>query len=207
MLLLAALKGIAQGYIVTAPAMLVMSLVGKEASLGSLLSVGGVLSAFLLYIVGRTTSPRHRIYLFTSGLLLFAAGAMMNALLFDRLGVLLFLLLMVLGRPLGDIAYFTIQMSVIDTVSAIERRNQYAYIVNQEVGFFAGRILGCGLFILLAWCVSNAFALRYAPAVGCVHTIAVDPGRAVVVERLLRKRQYGIGETSRWIGCPCIAFP
>ncbi|MGA2500696.1 MAG: MFS transporter, partial [Tepidisphaeraceae bacterium] len=60
MQLLALLKGIGQGYIVTAPAMLVMSLVGKEGSLGTLLSAGGVLSAILLYILGRTTQPRHR---------------------------------------------------------------------------------------------------------------------------------------------------
>src|SRR5208282_1215528 len=64
MQLLAVLKGIGQGYIVTAPAMLVMTLVGKEGSLGALLSASGVLSAILLYILGRTTLPRHRIYLF-----------------------------------------------------------------------------------------------------------------------------------------------
>ena len=75
MQLLALLKGIGQGYIVTAPAMLVMSLVGKEGSLGTLLSAGGVLSAILLYILGRTTQPRHRIYLFAAGWTLFALGA------------------------------------------------------------------------------------------------------------------------------------
>lgn len=162
MQLLAILKGLAQGYIVTAPAMLIMTHVGKEGSLGAILSVGSVFAAILLYILGRTTMPRHRIYIFAIGLSLFALGALANAVLYNKLGVLLFMLLLVLGRPLADIAYFTIQLLVIDTVSAIEKRNQYAYICVQECGFYLGRFAGCGLFILLATQVSNTFALRYA---------------------------------------------
>jgi hypothetical protein len=159
---LAILKGLAQGYIVTAPAMLIMTHVGKEGSLGTILSGGSVLAAILLYILGRTTGPRHRIYLFAIGLSLFALGALANALLFNKLGVLLFMLLLVLARPLADIAYFTIQLLTIDTVSAIEKRNQYTYIFVQEFGFYIGRFAGCGLFILLATQVSSTFALRYA---------------------------------------------
>ncbi|HEU5125314.1 MAG TPA: MFS transporter [Verrucomicrobiae bacterium] len=159
---LAILKGLAQGYIVTAPAMLIMTHVGKEGSLGTILSAGSVLAAILLYILGRTTGPRHRIYLFAIGLSLFALGALANALLFNKLGVLLFMLLLVLARPLADIAYFTIQLLAIDTVSAIEKRNQYTYIFVQEFGFYIGRFAGCGLFILLATQVSSTFALRYA---------------------------------------------
>lgn len=162
MQLLAVLKGLAQGYIVTAPAMLIMTHVGKEGSLGTILSVGSVLSAILLYILGRTTKPKHRIYLFAIGLSLFALGALANGILFNKFGVLLFMVLLVLGRPLADIAYFTIQLLVIDTVSAIEKRNQYAYIFVQEFGFYIGRFAGCGLFILLATQVSNTFALRFA---------------------------------------------
>lgn len=162
MQLLAILKGLAQGYIVTAPAMLIMTHVGKEGSLGTILSVGSVLSAILLYILGRTTQPKHRIYLFAVGLSLFALGALANGILFNKFGVLLFMVLLVLGRPLADIAYFTIQLLVIDTVSVIEQRNQYAYIFVQEFGFYLGRFTGCGLFILLATQVSNTFALRFA---------------------------------------------
>jgi YQGE family putative transporter len=181
MQLLAVLKGIGQGYIVTAPAMLVMSLVGKEGSLGTLLSAGGALSAVLLYILGRTTAPRHRIYLFAAGWSLFAMGAAANAVLFDKLGVLLFMLLLVLGRPLADVAYFTIQMLVIDTVSTIENRNKYSYIFSQEFGFYIGRFSGCGLFILLANCISDQFALRYALLViGLLQLLSVPVARGIL---------------------------
>jgi YQGE family putative transporter len=181
MQLMAILKGLAQGYIVTAPAMLVMRHVGQEGSLGALLSLGSVASAILLYILGRTTQPRHRIYLFGVGLALFALGALANAILFNKLGVLVFMLLLVLGRPLADIAYFTIQLLVIDTVSGLERRNQYAYIFNQEFGFYLGRFLGCGLFLLLAYQVSGEIALRYALLiVGVVQLLSVVVARTIL---------------------------
>jgi MFS transporter, YQGE family, putative transporter len=162
MQLLAILKGLAQGYIVTAPAMLVMRLVGQEGALGTLQAAGGILSAFLLYVIGRTTQPSHRLAIFTLGLVLFAAGGLANAILFNAAGVLIFMACLLLGRPLHDIAYFPIQMQVIDAVSAVENRNKFAYIFNQEFGFFIGRFAGCGLFILLANQISDTFALRYA---------------------------------------------
>jgi YQGE family putative transporter len=181
MQLLAFLKGIGQGYIVTAPAMLVMTLVGKEGSLGTLLSAGGILSAIALYILGRTTGPQHRIYLFVAGWTLFALGALANAALFNTLGVLLFMLLLVLGRPLADIAYFTIQMLVIDTVSAIEHRNKYAYFFSQEFGFYIGRFSGCMLFIMLARYVSNDIALRYALLViGILQLLAIPVAKTIL---------------------------
>jgi YQGE family putative transporter len=181
MQLLAILKGLAQGYIVTAPAMLVMRLVGQEGALGTIQAVGGILSAFLLYAIGRTAKPSDRIMIFTIGLALFAAGGLANALLFNAAGVLIFMVCLLLGRPLHDIAYFPIQMQVIDTVSAIEQRNKFAYIFNQEFGFFIGRFAGCGLFILLANYVSDTFALRYALLIiGLVQLLSIWMAKRVL---------------------------
>lgn len=181
MQLLAILKGLAQGYIVTAPAMLVMRLVGQEGALGTIQAVGGILSAFLLYLIGRTTKPEHRLVIFTIGLMLFALGGLANALLFNAAGVLVFMACLLLSRPLHDIAYFPIQMRVIDTVSAIEKRNKFAYIFNQEFGFFIGRFAGCGLFILLADYVSDTFALRYALLIiGIVQLLSIAVANGIL---------------------------
>jgi YQGE family putative transporter len=181
MQVLAILKGLAQGYIVTAPAMLVMRLVGQEGALGTIQAVGGILSAFLLYLIGRTTKPAHRIVIFTIGLSLFALGGLANALLFNAVGVLLFMVCLLLARPLQDIAYFPIQMRVIDTVSAIENRNKFAYIFNQEFGFYIGRFAGCGLFILLANYSSDTFALRYALLIiGVVQLLSIWMAKRVL---------------------------
>jgi YQGE family putative transporter len=181
MLLLAVLKGIVAGYIVTAPAMLIMKLVGGEGTLGTILSLGGILSAVLLYIIGRTTTPSHRVAIMAGGCVLFAAATVPNALLFNKTGVYLFMGLMLLARPLYDIAYFTIQMLVIDTVAELENRNKYSYIFNQEFGFFLGRLLGCGFFIILAWKISDTFALRYALLfIGAIQLLSIVLAKSLI---------------------------
>ena len=162
MIRLSVLKGLAQGYIVTAPAMLIMKLVGNEDVLGTVQAVGAVVSAILLYIIGRISKPGHRIYIFTLGLLLFAAGAFINAGLYSSLGVVLFMLCLIMARPLLDVAYFPIQLKVIDLVAAIEKRNEFSYFLNHEFGLYLGRLLGCGLFIVMTYLITEDFALQYA---------------------------------------------
>ncbi len=154
--------------------MLVMKLVGHEGALGTIQSSGAILSAFIMYLIGRNSKPKHRLIIFSFGLILFAFGALFNSLLFDAASVFVFMLCLLLAKPLLDIAYFPIQMKVIDYLSVLENRNQYAYFFNHEIGLFAGRLLGCGLFILLALDVSDVVALKYAlPIVGVLQVISI----------------------------------
>ncbi|MFT3683281.1 MAG: MFS transporter [Ferruginibacter sp.] len=162
LLSLALLKGLAQGFLVTAPAMLIMLLLGKEGALGTAQSIGAVISAVIMYILGRITKPSDRIKIFTAGLGLFALGAIINGALFNGTGVVIFILLLLIAKPLMDLAYFPIQFKVIDIVSKIEKRGEFAYILNHEAGLYAGRFLGAGTFLLLAYLISTEIALRYA---------------------------------------------
>ncbi|HEX5168669.1 MAG TPA: hypothetical protein VFW11_05815 [Cyclobacteriaceae bacterium] len=175
MLGLACLKGITQGYLVTAPAILIMRMVGNEGALGLAQGISGVATAIMLYVLGRTTKPEHRIYVFATGLSIFLIGSLSNAILFSALGVLLFVLSKVLFQPLHDIAYFPIQMRVIDVVSKIEQRNEFTYIFNHEFGLYVGRFFGLGLFIVLATYVSEEFALKYSLVVIAVLQMASIP--------------------------------
>ena len=162
LLSLALLKGLAQGFLVTAPAMLIMLLLGKEGALGTAQSVGAVIAAIIMYIIGRVSKPSGRVKIFATGLILFALGALLNGILFNALGVILFMLLLLIAKPLLDLAYFPIQFKVIDIVSKIENRGEFAYILNHEAGLYVGRFLGAGTFIVLAYTISTEFALRYA---------------------------------------------
>ena len=162
LLSLALLKGLAQGFLVTAPAMLIMLLLGKEGALGTAQSIGTVIAAIIMYIIGRVSKPSGRVKIFATGLILFALGALLNGILFNALGVILFMLLLLIAKPLLDLAYFPIQFKVIDIVSKIENRGEFAYILNHEAGLYVGRFLGAGTFIVLAYTISTEFALRYA---------------------------------------------
>lgn len=162
LLRLATLKGLVQGFLVTAPAMLIMLLVGKEGALGTAQSVGAIIAAVAMYIIGRNTSPKHRLYVFGAGLLLFAIAAVINGVLYSSLGVVLFMLFLLLAKPLLDLAYFPIQFSVIDILTKKEKRSEFAYILNHEAGLYIGRLTGAGTFLILAYCFSVEVALRYA---------------------------------------------
>lgn len=183
MLGLAGLKGMAQGYLVTAPAILIMRMVGDEGSLGLAQGISGVATAVMLYLLGRTTRPEHRVKIFAAGLLIFLVGTLANGILFSALGVLIFVLCKVLFQPLHDIAYFPIQMRVIDVVSKIEKRNEFTYIFNHEFGLYLGRFFGLGLFIFFATYISETFALKYSLIVIAVLQLASVPvARHIVSE-------------------------
>jgi YQGE family putative transporter len=162
LLSLSVLKGLVQGFLVTAPAMLIMLLIGKEGALGTAQSIGAIIAAVIMYVLGRISKPSDRIKIFTAGLVLFALGAVINGLLFNQTGVIVFILLLLIAKPLMDLAYFPIQFKVIDIVSKIEKRGEFAYILNHEAGLFAGRFLGAGTFLVLAYAISTEIALRYA---------------------------------------------
>lgn len=162
LLILACLKGLAQGFLVTAPAMLIMLLLGKEGALGTAQSIGAIIAAFVMYIIGRRSKPSHRIYIFSAGLICFTIAAIFNGVLFNSAGVILFMLFLLVAKPLLDIAYFPIQFNVIDIISKIEKRSVYAYILNHEAGLYVGRFTGAATFIILAYFYSTEFALRYA---------------------------------------------
>jgi YQGE family putative transporter len=162
MLGMALLKGLAQGAIVTAPIMLIMRLLGKEGTLGTLQSVAAVLSAVVLYLIGRMAKPQHRLLIFTIGLSIFTTGFLVNSVLFSGVGVIIFMMCITIARPLLEIAYFPILLGVIDKVAALENRNKFAYILNHEWGLYAGRLIGCGMFILLSVMISEDFALKHA---------------------------------------------
>lgn len=92
------MKGLVQGFLVTAPAMLIMLLVGKEGALGTAQSIGAIIAAIAMYIIGRNTSAKHRIYIFGTGLVLFAIAAIINGILYSSLGVNSFYVVLIVGQ-------------------------------------------------------------------------------------------------------------
>ena len=162
MIQLSILKGLAQGFIVTAPAMLMMKFFNSEGALGSAISIGAVIAAIIMLILGKISKPKHRLIIFSVGLICFFLASFFNGLLFNATGVIIFMFLLLIARPVLDIAYFPIQLKVIDVLSKIENRNEFSYILNHEFGLFIGRFIGASTFLLLAYFINADIALRYA---------------------------------------------
>lgn len=200
LLVLASLKGLAQGYLVTAPAMLIMRLLGKEGALGTAQSVGAIIAAVIMYVIGRVSKPEHRIYIFSAGLILFFVAALCNGILFNATGVILFMLFLLLAKPMLDISYFPIQFSVIDILSKIENRNEFAYILNHEAGLYVGRFIGAGTFILLAYYYSTEVALRYALIfIALAQLLSIFVAQNIIKEGKVLSKEHGIEEAEEKI--------
>lgn len=178
---LASLKGMVQGFLVTAPAILVMKLVGEEGTLGLIQSISGGLTAILVYVLGRVTKPRHRTSVFAVGLVVFFIGTFVNGIMFSAAGVVIFVLCKVIFQPLHDLAYYPIMLRTIDVVSRREKRNEYTYILSHEIGLFIGRAFGMILFLALAFGVSEDFALIFAlPIVGAIQLLSLPLAKNII---------------------------
>ena len=184
MLQMALLKGLAQGFIVTAPAILMMKFFASEGALGTAQSIGAIIAAIIMLILGKLSKPKHRLIIFSIGLICFFLASLFNALLFSSIGVIIFIFLLLIARPILDIAYFPIQLKVIDLLSELENRNEFAYILNHEFGLYVGRLIGAGTFLGIAFFGDADIALRYALLIiGTLQLLAI-----VIAKQLLTQQ-------------------
>lgn len=184
MLQMALLKGLAQGIIVTAPAILMMKFFESEGKLGMAQSIGAIIAAIVMLILGKLTKPKHRLLIFSIGLVGFFLATLFNSILFNSTGVIIFVFLLLIARPLLDIAYFPIQLRVIDILSNIENRNEFSYILNHEFGLFIGRLFGAATFLGIAYFINTDAALKYALLIiGALQLISI-----IIAKQLLKQQ-------------------
>ena len=101
--------------------------------------------------------------------------------MFSATGAIIFVLCKVIFQPLFDLPYYPIMMQTIDAVVKIEKRNEYTYILSHEFGLFLGRAFGLILFMVLAFVISQDFALKYALIlVGALQLIAYPLARNII---------------------------
>ena len=122
--------------------------------------------------------------IFSIGLIGFFLGSLINGIMFNSLGVIIFIFLLLIARPVLDIAYFPIQLKVIDLLSKIENRNEFSYILNHEFGLYVGRFLGAGTFLAIAFYVNADIALRYALLI-----IGILQLLSIIIAKQLLKQQ------------------
>lgn len=147
--LLSFLRGFTQLFATLVPVVLVFCILKQnEFLLGKIQSVGALTAGFLLYLVGRLSSPRHRLWLFMASALMLAFGACLNAILKTTGSALFMILVLLFFGPLLDVAYTTLYLRGADQVAKEEQRTRYTYIFAQEVCFYCGRALTLLLFLV-----------------------------------------------------------
>lgn len=161
MMLFAATKGIMQGTIMIFPILLILSIIGGVSMLGIIVSGGQILSAIMLYLIGRMAKPKHRMLIYTTSIVFFTVAIIIHFSFYSILGVILYNVLQFIAKPFHDVSYFPTEFKVIDIVSKIEKRSEFSYIVSHEFALFFGRISAILVVLFLTYNINADFALRY----------------------------------------------
>ena len=183
MILFSITKGVMQGSIMIFPILLIMSIIGGANNLGNIASGGQILSAIMLYIVGRYSKPKHRLTIYMISISLFVTAIFIHGYLYSVLGVVLYSILQFIAKPLHDVSYFPTEFRVIDIVSKKEGRNEFSYIINHELTLFIGRISSILIVLFLAYKVNVDFALRFGLFfIAVVMFLSIFVGKNIMVE-------------------------
>jgi len=156
--------GLKEAIVTFVPVLLVLTLVGKEAALGTVQSFSAILGSILIYTLGKKLGTQHRINLIAISVLIAVLGAVLFGILYSAIGVLIFFASQALSEPFIWVSSQSINYDLIDMDNK-DPNQHYAYVCDQEIYLNGGRVVGILLFMLLLFLTSNTFALRFAPLV------------------------------------------
>ena len=174
-------KGVMQGAIMIFPILLILSIIGGVNILGAIVSGGQVISAIVLYIIGRKAKPKHRLLIYIVAISFFTVAILIHASIYSVIGVIIYNILQFIAKPLHDVSYFPIEFRVIDIVSKKENRSEFSYIINHEFTLFIGRVSAILIVLLLAYKISADFALRFGLLfIAGIMILSILLGRSII---------------------------
>ncbi len=147
------------------PALVVVSLIGNESTLGTLQSLVAIIGAVVIYFIGRRTATHHRIAVLSASVALLVVCSVFFTFFPTTLTAILFITGLTLSSQVSWTALSPLQMNVIDREESGDPTNNYAYVVDRETFLNSGRVISMGIFFGLIYLSSQTFALRIIPLV------------------------------------------
>lgn len=177
------LLGLVDGLNAFITVLMVLILVGKENTLGTFQSAAAVISAFVIYTLGKRLNVKYRIFILQLSFALGIAGALMFGITYNSIGVLIFFIMGSISLPLQWMAVNSLNYDLIDKQNRNDT-NAYAFVFDQDIYLCAGRILAIMIFILFINLYSNEFALRYAPLLLALFQILLLPVALAIEKKI-----------------------
>ena len=157
------IEGSVEGVTYTMPALLFLTFIGTESTLGFMETASVLLSTLPVYLLGRYIAPKHRVHLLSASIASLLIGAIYLAIYFGKTGAFTFYFFNKIAFLLNSFVYVAIRLRSIDVCSKIENRGKYAYIFNSELLTEAGRLSTIGSICVLYFCASKSDTLRFMP--------------------------------------------
>ena len=184
--------GVVEGCTLILPTLLILKFLGNESSLGLVESCSMLLSMGVVYFAGRFCTPAHRTLIVITSVLLILAGSILFGVLYSALGVIFFQISNIFSKPLQEIAFRSTMMRSVDFAAGQEHRDQYAYLIDNEIVRFLGRLAGAGVFMALYFKGSEEIALRVALIV-----LALMLSNTIWLSRLLNPREINLDKNAQ----------
>ena len=161
--LLQLILGLMSGMSALIPTLMVLTLLGKEDTLGTVQSLSSILSSVIVYQLAKKLGTQQRYRLLQISFLLGIIGAGFFSIYYSGFGVVIFFAAQALTTPLIWIATQSLNYDLIDKDP--DQSKHYAYVCDQEIYLNAGRIIAILLFIGMITLSSNTIALRFTPLI------------------------------------------
>lgn len=156
--------GFSDGVRSFAPALMILLLVGDEGTLGLVQSLAAALSAFVVYILGKSLKIKHRLVLLQISFTFALLGAIFFSVTYSALGVIIFFAFQAISSPFSWVAIQSLNYDLIDEENK-KTDNGYAYVCDQEIYLNGGRVIAVAGFLWLVYAFSNDTALRFTPLI------------------------------------------
>lgn len=156
------LEGLTNGVLIVMPTLIMLHIFKDSGPVGLLQSIGILVGLIPVYLLGRFTKPRHRIHILFFGGLLLIISSIILAVGFDKTTSMIFILSANVVFALLWMPFLAIRMRSINLSEIQDKYEEYSYIVDIEVFFALGRVLGFAIFLGVYFYGSQIFALRYS---------------------------------------------
>jgi len=165
--------GISDGIAFLLPPLIILILVGKEAALGSIISLGALASALAVYHINKYTKPKDLLILLIFAFIISFFSSITYALLFTTLGVIIY--------QIGNNVYETftwtsttaILMDLTEKESKINQTSNYIFYSDRELFLNLGRIFATFLFFLTLNLQGRIFTIKFLPLIIVIFQLMV----------------------------------
>lgn len=155
------IHGVHGGTEIVVPTLVVLTLLGEEASLGLVHSLSAISAALAIYTIGRVARSEHRPHLLGVWIVLEVLASVVFAWWFSATSVIVYTVLVALVANTRWVTLMSLTYDVIDDEERVHGLPKYVFLFDREVFLNLGRVTGLSLFVLLLL-FDHEVALRYA---------------------------------------------
>lgn len=165
--LLSCLVGTVESGFMVLMTLLILNAAGDESVLGKIEFSTAIVSVLSIYVVGRVSKPQHRSRIMFAGATSLVIGGTVLACTITQkeilfgivtvsfIGVVMMKICQVVADPMIHSSFRATYLSGIEWSSQIEKKDSYAFVMDNEYFMNGGRVFGGLLFLVLATLMTN----------------------------------------------------